>query len=249
MNGDGRDEIVVRGKDGSLQLFRPPIDPRQPWPMQEIAPELPGDGTAVAPVVQSDVADIVTNVGWFENVEGDGSRWIQHPFIPPTLDLHLGTRVVVGNLDGNVTPTAVVTESEIPNARMVLLRYVGRNKVWEPEVLIEASEGICGLHSLQLADLDGDGAPEIFTAEMENGRTDGVESKPRWWCLSRDADGRWDKQMLLNRNLGSHTATAADFDGDGRLEIVGKVWRANAVNGAGGRNHVDYLTLASTLSR
>ena len=52
--------------------------------------------------------------------------------------------------------------------------------------------------------------------------------------------------MLLDANLGTHSAIAADFDGDGQLEIAGKVWRANAVNGNGGRNHVDFLRIRTT---
>jgi len=245
LDGDGRDEIVVRNKDGSLLLFRPPADPTETWPVDVIANRLGGDGTVAAPIARPDVLDIVANVGWFENASGDGSTWVRHPFAPKELDLHPECRVVVGNLDGNGTPVAVVSESEIPNARMFLLRYVGREKLWEPELLIDRSEHICGMHSLQLADLDSDGKLEIFTAEMENGRTDGVSTKPRWWYLSQSADGSWHKHVLLDANLGSHTASVADFDGDGSLEIVGKVWRANKVNGAGGKNHVDFLKLSS----
>lgn len=240
-DSDGRDEIIVRNKDGALLLFRPPGDPAGPWPVQVIANRLEGDGTVAAPVVRPDVLDIITNVAWFENARGDGSVWVRHPFVPEKLDLHPESRVVVGDLDGNGTPVAVVTESEIPNARMVLLHYAGPGQAWEPRLLIDRSDRISGMHSLQLADLDNDGKLEIFTAEMENGRTDGVNTRPRWFCLSRSADGSWNRQVLLDANLGSHSARAADFDGDGNLEIVGKVWRANRVNGAGGKNHVDFL--------
>ncbi len=241
VDGDGRDEIVVRGKDGALLLFRPPADPATRWPVQVIADRLVGDGTVAAPIARPDVLDIVTNAGWFENVRGDGSTWVRHPFASPQLDLHPECRVVVGDLDGNGRPVAVVTESEIPNARLFLLRYVGPDTFWEPQLLIDRSQHICGLHSLQLADLDNDGKLEIFTAEMENGRTDGTTTKPRWWYCSQAADGVWHKHVLLDANLGSHTASVGDFDGDGNLEIVGKVWRANKVNGAGGKNHVDFL--------
>jgi len=239
--GNGRDDIIVRNKDGALLLFRPPADPTETWPVQVIAEGLAGDGTAAAPITRPDVPDIVTNAGWFENSKGGGSAWVRHPFAPEGLGLHPECRVVVGDVDGDGTPVAVVTESEIPDARMFLLRYVGPDKPWEPELLIDRSERICGMHSLQLADLDSDGRLEVFTAEMENGRTDGVNAKPRWWRLWRSGDGSWRRHVLLDANLGSHTACVADFDGDGNLEIVGKVWRANRINGAGGKNHVDFL--------
>jgi len=76
---------------------------------------------------------------------------------------------------------------------------------------------------------------------MENGKTDGVRKRPRWWCLAADGQGEWDRHVLLDANLGTHCAAVADFDGDGRQDIVGKVWRANEVNGNGGRNHADFL--------
>jgi hypothetical protein len=241
LDGDGRDEIVVRNKDGALLLFRPPADPSHPWPVQVIADRLNGDGTAVASVARPATLDIVTNDGWFENIRGDGSEWVRHPFAPEEPGLHPESRIAIGDLDGNGTPVAVLTESEIPAARMFLLRYAGPDRPWEMELLIDRSEHICGMHSLQLADLNTDGKLDIFTAEMENSRTDGVNTKPRWWCLSKLSDGSWHKHILLDMNLGSHSASVADFDGDGNLEIVGKVWRANKVNGAGGKNHVDFL--------
>ncbi len=241
VNDDGRDEIVVRNKDGALILFRPPADPDQTWPAHVIAEELPGDGTAAAAIARPGVLDLVTNAGWFENLHGDGSAWACHPFAPPELGLHPESRVAVGDLDGDGTPVAVVSESEIPDARMFLLRYAGPDRCWEPEPLISREERIAAMHTLQLVDLTGNGRLDIFTAEMENGRTDGVNTKPRWWRLSRADDGAWHKCVLLDTNLGAHSAVAADFDGDGKLELVGKIWRANAVNGADGKMHVDYL--------
>jgi hypothetical protein len=241
INGDGRDEIIVREKDGRLLLFRPPAKPDQPWPVQVIAEGLVGDGTAVAAVARPNTLDIVTNAGWFQNVRGDGSNWRRHPFLPNVLDVHPECRVAVGDLDGDGSAVAVVSESEIPDARMYLLRPGATGEPWRPEVLIDRTDGICAMHSLEIADLDGDGQLEIFTAEMENGRTDGVDSRPQWWCLARETDRSWSRHVLLDANLGAHSAKVADFDGDGKLELVGKLWRANPVNGAGGKNHVDYL--------
>lgn len=34
---------------------------------------------------------------------------------------------------------------------------------------------------------------------------------------------------------------AADFDGDGDIDIVSKLWRPRRDNANGGRNHVDFL--------
>lgn len=239
VNGDGRDEVIVREKDGRLMVWTPAVEGA--WDCQVVASGLPGDGTAVASIAVPGVLDLVTNEGWFENVNGDGSSWVRHPLIPEELDWHPESRLVVGDIDGDGQPEAAITESEIGPARLAILKPRDRSRPWRSEVILDRNLDLRGLHSLEIVDLDGDGRLEIFTAEMENGKTDGVASKPKWMVLRCSAHGDWKTETLLNVNLGTHSAASGDFDGDGRLELVGKVWRANGVNGNGGRNHIDWL--------
>lgn len=242
LDGDGRDEILVREKDGPLHLYRPGRDATQPWAHTVLAEHLPGDGTvAVRLTERARGLDILTNTGWFENVAGDGLRWVRHPLLPESLGWHPESRIVVGDINGDGRPAAVITESEIARARLAILRMEAPDRPWEAEIVLPADMDLRALHSLQLADLDGDGRLEIFTAEMENRKSDGVKARPKWWCLAREADGSWSRHVLLDANLGTHAAAVADFDGDGRLDIVGKTWRANTINGNGGRGHVDFL--------
>jgi hypothetical protein len=239
LDGDGREEVVVREKDGRLMIWQAPDNPEHEWVCQVLAESLPGDGTSL--VQSDDRMDIVTNVGWFENVEGDGSRWERRSLVPSSLDWHPESRLAVADVDGDGKLEVVITESEIGPARLALLRPDGPGKPWDAEVILDRDLDLRALHSLQVVDLDGDGVLEIFTAEMENGKTDGVDSVPKWFCLSPRQGGGWDRHVLLDENIGTHSAVAADFDGDGRVDLVGKVWRANPENGAGGRNHVDFL--------
>ncbi len=240
LDGDGRDEIMVREKHGRLIVYRVPADPRAPWKGQVVARHLSGDGTALARLSRGGGLDVVTNAGWFENAAGDGTRWVRHPLVPESLNWHAETRLAVADLDGDGRPAVVMTESEIGSARLAILRPDGPGQPWRAEILLPSELDLRALHTLQVADLDRDGRLEIVTAEMENGKTDGVQARPRWWCLARDGDG-WARHVLLDANLGTHMAQVADVDGDGWPDIVGKVWRANRVNGCGGRNHVDFL--------
>jgi len=240
IDGDGREEVIVREKDGVLLVFRPPVKSGGPWNALEIANSLAGDGTCLAPLSGKGL-DIVTNQGWFRNVKGDGTVWKWHPLIPKGLQWDRETRIAAGDVDGDGRLEVVITESEIEQARLAVLHPTAANRAWEVEVLLDKAADFKAFHSLQLADLDGDGNLEIFTGEMENGKTDGVTSRPRWLCLARNKSGNWETHVLLDKNLGTHCAVAADFDGDGRIDLVGKVWRANKVNGNSGRNHVDFL--------
>lgn len=240
LNGDGRDEIIVREKDGQLMVFQVHDRPQDPWHQTIVAESLSGDGTAVADLSGNGAIDIVTNMGWFENVNGDGSKWVEHPLVPDSLNWHPESRLVVGDVDGDGDLDVVITESEIGPARLAILRQRKAGEPWDAEVVLDTDLDLRALHSLQIIDLDGDGQPEIFTAEMENGKTDGVDAKPSWWCLAREDDS-WSSHVLLDANLGTHSAVVADYDGDGRLDIVGKLWRANKVNGNDGRLHVDCL--------
>lgn len=238
LDGDGRDEIVVREKHGRLLLYRIPADSHAPWSVEVIAAHLPGDGTAVARLGRAYGPVIVTNVGWFEPGRGG---WTRHPLGPEALGWHAETRLAVGDVDGDGRDEVVITESEIGPARLAVLRPHAAEEPWQAEVVLDRDLDLRALHTLQIADLDGDGRMEIVTAEMENGKTDGVCSRPRWWALAHDARGGWDRHVLLDANLGTHQAAVADFDGDGAPDVAGKVWRANPINGCRGRNHVDVL--------
>jgi hypothetical protein len=95
-------------------------------------------------------------------------------------------------------------------------------------------------HSLVVADFDNDGDADVFTCEMEGIAGD---RSPRWYIWeNKDGKGQqFTEHVILDAHLGGHEAVAADFDGDGDLDLVSKLWRPRADNANGGRNHVDFL--------
>ena len=96
--------------------------------------------------------------------------------------------MAAADLDGDGQVEVVITESEIGPARLAVLKPRTRGLPWRAKILIDRDEDRRALHSLQLVDLDGDGALEIFTVEMENGKTDGLTSKPEWLVLKSAGD-------------------------------------------------------------
>ena len=238
IDGDGDEEVVVREKDGPLRVYDVPEDPTEEWSFASLDEEHTGDGTALADLTGDGALDIVTNRAWFAN---NGSGNFDRRRLPLPDDWDDETRIAVGDVDDDGWAEVVATESELDTAaRIVVLSHDGAGRNWTREVVVPRSADCRALHTLEIADLDGDGKNEIFSAEMENGKTDGQHTLPEWFMLSFSDDG-WTTEVLFDRNLGAHEGKVADFDDDGDLELIGKIWHPNLPNGNGGYHHVSCL--------
>ncbi len=244
VDGDHRPDVLTMSDQNNLRWYQVPADPRQPWPQHDIGPSVHA-GIGVGDLDGDGDLDVARSNIWFENADGQGTRWVAHeniPFGQPGQPFPLATRCVVLDVDRDGDQDLVMTENEIKAGRIGWLENGdGRGGSWVFHELPAGDPVARGaFHSLIVADFDNDGDADVFTCEMEGIAGDGP---PRWF-LWENVDGRGQQfveRVILNANLGGHEAVAADFDGDGDLDLVSKLWRPRADNANDGRNHVDYL--------
>lgn len=248
LDGDGRDEVVTLSDQSNLRSYTIPAgDCTATWPMQEIwtgvhaglsAGDLDGDGDI----------DLVRSQIWLEN-QNRGTKWKEHKFcgIPwanrkEHYFYYLASRSRVADINRDGRLDIVLTENEIPGGRVAWFEAPNdaTQPNWRPHILQASDDEARGpYHSLQLADFDNDGDLDVFAGEMEH-----LANPPHRWFIWENTQGdgsEFVERIVLDKALGTHETQAGDVDGDGDIDLVGKLWRAVPDNGNRGQNHIDFL--------
>jgi hypothetical protein len=245
INGDGKLELVAMGMGAEgLCWYEIPADPTRLWPKHIIGEGVHGGITpgGVADIDGDGDLDIVRGDTWYENVDGKGLEWAAHRNIPfgRVGPYGMCSRCVVTDIDGDGKTELVMVDADIVGSEAAIIRNVdGKGGEWEREDL-PRSFTYGSLHSLAVADMNGDGLLDIVTNEQEELLPEGRQD-PRFVLWQNMGGGRFEERIILDQALGGHELQVADVDGDGRLDILSKAWDVQGWNGAQGRMHVDYL--------
>jgi hypothetical protein len=222
VDDDGELEVLALSQESEVVFYYDiPDDPRrQPWPRScrhVVAEGLNVEGVQVTDIDGDGKTEIIagTNVfhrnddgHWDREVVAEGWGW---------------TRLVAADIDGDGDDELVVTEGDLPYQDDRRARLgVFDPPDWELTVL---HDDLSNPHSLQVADLDGDGRPDVFVAEM--GLEEGHE--PRQFVFWNEGDGAFEAETI-GSGVPTHEAKLVDLDGDGRLDIVGKGYAHRTVD-------------------
>lgn len=212
--------------DKNLYIADIPSDPREsPWPYKSIFQAGADDektGSYVEGVTQGDVdgdgyEDIIAGNHWFKYDVSTGSfKAIRYA--------EAAGRVAAGKLKEGKTLQIVISpgDGQGPAKWYECIGNPEDESTWVGHDLV--GRPLIHGHSLQIADINGDGRLDIFVAEMTKwSETKTVPDNPNSEAFIFYGDGKGHfKKTVFKTGYGFHEARVADLDGDGDMDILSK---------------------------
>jgi FG-GAP-like repeat/FG-GAP repeat len=214
-DGDGRTELVFWNQKAN-KLFRAevPNEPKghQPWTYTEIfSSASESEGLGQTDIDGDGKTDIVGGGRWFKYA-GDGR------FTPNVIDdKQRFTRAAAGQLKKGGWAEVVFVCGDCKGP-LKWYEWTGKRWVGHDLLGFEVNHG----HSLEVADIDGDGNSDIFCAEM---RSAGSNPTAKMWIFYGDGKGNF-RRTEVSTGYDNHESKLADLDGDGDIDIVSKPYRS-----------------------
>jgi hypothetical protein len=193
------------------------------WVGHVVSPRSYGHGIGAGDINQDGRTDIITPKGWFEAPpDPRNGQWIFHP------EFDLGATGFIYALDVNGDGLVDLVTTAAHDYGIFWYEQkkdAAGNRTWVKHVI---DDSWAGAHALTLADLNGDGQPELITGKryMAHNGHDPGEREPLglyWYEMIKRPDGVGWKRHIIDystRTGGGMQIAVVDIDGDGDLDIV-----------------------------
>jgi hypothetical protein len=226
INSDGIPELISLSPQEGTFVYFIGDKPEKKWKKVKI-----GDGVSggISPQGIGDMdsdgdMDIVRSNVWFDNQNGDGSKWSEHKtirFIQSQGEFSNSSRVFVIDMDNDKDMDVVQSESNNPKGRIVWHENKdGKGITWFLHPIDMDTQQ--DLHSLCVADFDNDGDLDVFSG---GGPMSADLYKRCFIWENADKTGvKWTKHEILFKTE-CIDAVAADVDNDGDIDICSKTWK------------------------
>ncbi len=225
VDGDGQRELIFGEASGRLALARPSKQANLDWKIQLIAAEPNPNiqkfyhGLGIGDVNRDGKLDLFTPHGWFAQPV-DAAVAAKDPWeMKPAKLGPAQAQMYAYDFDGDGDQDIVGSSAH----SFGLWWY--ENKEGE-FVQHEIDKTIAQTHALILADINGDGLPDLVTGKRfyaHNGRDPGEDDPPviAWYELSREAGKpKWTRHKFDDNSGVGTQFEVHDMNGDGLLDVI-----------------------------
>jgi len=178
------------------------------------------EGLAVGDIDDDGRNEVVMGTYWYKYVDG---QWQEHKFARG----YITNKVAIGDVDEDGKNEVVLAEGD----PMIYGKIQGGRLGWfKPGADITAlwdehtlDDGLMDAHTLQLADISGNGRLDIITGEI--GWADpqrGFKRRQPWVLVYENLGSGQFARHIIDQGTGAHEGLALDLRGSGKLDFVCK---------------------------
>jgi FG-GAP-like repeat/Secretion system C-terminal sorting domain len=154
-------------------------------------------------------------VTWWDNVDGSGLEWVEHP----VGNLNIAKALYASDVDGD--GDIDVLGADYDEGDIVWWENVdGGGLEWVEHLVDGEFDGASSVHAM---DVDGDGDTDV------QGAADGAHDI-KWW---ENVDGgglEWVEHLVDSNFNGAQSVDSADMNGDGNIDILGAASSGDDIN-------------------